>query len=284
MFDFSNSDKPTPKLETNMPQMIQVDKLDLATLLEHIDIGDYQYFDSLSDDAKSQFQPYTALRWVSSLDDSLLVTFNSKRVESVFGSWKQGGKEALNELVDACKSNGIKVSSVSKYEHAKYDWRIKFAVGDTSSANKFIEEMKQFGITGAEIVSLVDTTTAKYHLIMLNEMVNVGFWDMKNHPELIYQLLCSVSEMVGKEKRTHNWLPFPKGLKNVNREIFDIIKKTQPETISTQMNEAEYRILLLSYDKKTFGTLLEEMGFQPNESKPLLKLFKEECEKYGKES
>lgn len=283
MFDFSNSDKPNQQQFSSAP-MMEPEKLDLATLLENIDKGQYQYFDTLSDDAKGQFQPYTALRWVSALDDSLLVTYNSKKVEGVFGSWKQGGKEALNELVQACSNNGIKVASVSKYEHAKYDWRIKFAVGDSESATKFVEEMKQFGITGHETVSLVDNLTAKYHLIMLNEMVNDGFWDMKDHPELVYQLMCSVSEMVGKEKRTHNWIPFPKGLKNVNRELFDIIRRTQNSTIGVQLNEEEYKILLLSYDKKSFGTLLEDMGYQPNESKPLLKLFKEECGKYGKES
>lgn len=280
MFDFSGvkitSEEEDVIAESNI-------KLDMNLLLEKIDMADYGYYDTLSDKEKKHFTPYTVLRWVSSLDDSVQVTYNAKKVEAIFGKWSAGGKEALNELRDEFNSTGLGTCiSTSKYEHAKFDWRIKFAVQDRQSANALIEYMTEFGITGHEIVSLVDSTTIKYHLLMLNDMVNENFWEMKNHPELVYQLMCSVSEMVGAVRQTHNWLPFCKGLKNVNKDLFEIIKRTQSEYVSTQLNEAEYRILLLGYDKTTFGELLEELGLGESDIKSLLKQFKAEIEKYGK--
>lgn len=279
MFDFSSTKTSSEEIEH---QLEKETKLDMNLLLEKIDLADYSYYETLSDKEKKHFTPYTVLRWVSALDDSTVVTYNAKKVEAVFGKWSAGGKEALGELRQEFIQNGIEVIGVGKYEHAKFDWRIKFAVPNESTANKLIESMKEFNITGSEIISLVDSTTAKYHLIMLNEMVNEGFWSMKNHPDLVYQLLCSASDMVGAEKRAHTWLPFPKGLKNVDKDLFEIIKQTQSTFTSSQMNEEEYKILLLSYDKKSFDTLLEEIGYQDSERKALLKQFKSECEKYGK--
>lgn len=279
MFDFSNTKVSSEEIEL---QKESSTKLDMNLLLEKIDLADYGYYETLSDKEKKHFTPYTVLRWVSALDDSTLVTYNAKKVEAVFGKWSSGGKEALNELKAELVQNGVEIISVAKYEHAKFDWRIKFAVPNQKAADALIQAMKEFSITGSEIVSLIDSTTAKYHLIMLNEMVNEGFWNMKDHPELLYQLMCSASDMVGAEKRAHTWLPFPKGLKNVDKDLFEIVKKTQSVFTASQMTEDEYKIILLSYDKKTFEVLLDEFGFQDSERKALLKQFKAECEKYGK--
>jgi hypothetical protein len=281
MFDFSTTKQSSEEIEFQKESSI---KLDMNLLLEKIDLAQYNYYDELSDKEKKHFTPYTVLRWVSALDDSTLVTYNAKKVEAVFGKWSNGGKESLNELRNEFVQNGINVISVAKYEHAKFDWRIKFAVPDLETANALIESMKEFSITGSEIVNLIDSTTAKYHLIMLNEMVNEGFWSMKDHPDLVYQLLCSASDMVGAEKRAHTWLPFPKGLKNVDKDIFEIIKSTQSTLTANQLSEDEYKILLFSYDKKSFDAVLSDMGYQDSDRKGLLKQFKTECEKYGKES
>lgn len=266
MFDFSNTKKTSEELEIENETKA---KLDINLLLEKIDNAEYGYFDSLSEKEQKLFTPYTVLRWVSSLDDSIVVTYNAKKVEGVFGKWTEGGKEALNELKTEFSQNGIHCISISKYEHAKYDWRIKFSVKSNDSANLLIESMKEFGITGSEVLSLIDSTSAKYHLIMLNEMVNDGFWDIQEHPELVYQLLCSVSDMIGKEKRTHTWLPFPKGLKNVDKTILQIIKDSVNTFTSNQLNEEEYKIILLQYDKESFNKLLEEFGYQDSDRKSI---------------
>lgn len=280
MFDFSGLPIATEEEDSSTGANT---KLDMNLLLEKIDMADYDYFDTLSDKEKKHFQPYIVLRWVSSLDDSVQVTYNARKVESIFGKWSSGGKDALNELKDEFNSTGAGVCiSAAKYEHAKYDWRIKFAVQDKASADALIATMQEFGIGGSEIISLIDSTTIKFHLIMLNDMVNRDFWDMKNHPELVYQLMCSVSEMIGPQKRAHNWLPHCKGIKNVDKTLFEIIKRTQSEYTAVQLTEAEYKILLSGYTKDTFEELLKDLGSSEQEVKSLLKQFKAESEKYGK--
>ncbi|HCQ0858905.1 TPA: hypothetical protein OGU99_000838 [Escherichia coli] len=251
--------------------------------LKHIDRADYKYYSEMTEEERKDFTPYTVLRWVSSLDDSLQVTYPSSKVESVFGKWKAGGKDALTELINELNSSGVNVSSVTKYCHADYDWRIKFAVQGQSDANKLIAAMNDFSISGSEVISLVDSTTVKYQLIMLNDMVNDGFWDMKEHPELVYQLMCAVQDMVGGKELPRSWINFSKSLKHANNALFDLIKSTQPSSVANQMNEDEYKIILLQYTKKSFETLLDNMGYQDKDSKAMMKLFKEECKKYGKD-
>lgn len=283
MFDFSDVPKSTYEEESTSKNNTEKVKLDLNTLLERIDNADYDYYDTLSEEEKKLFTPYTVLRWVSSLDDSIQVTYSAKNIENVFSKWSSGGKEVLNELKDEFNTNpDVKCMSVSKYEHAKYDWRIKFSVQDMNSANKLIETITGFGVTGHEIVSLVDNTTIKHNLILLNNMVNVDFWSISGHPELVYQLLCSVSSLLGKQTRKHNWLPFCKGLKNVDTEIFNILKRTQSALTAGQMNVDEYKILLLQYSTAAFTEVLEEMGYSESDIKNLIKKFKSEQEKYGK--
>lgn len=278
MFDFSS----TKQSSTEVYEVEKKIELDMNLLLEKIDTAQYGYFETLSDNEKKSFQPYVIQRWISSLDDSMQVTYSAKVVEAIFGKWAKGGKEALNELRAEFKTLGIECIGVAKYQHSQYDWRIKFSVKDKASADKLIQEMKEFNCTGYEIVSLVDSTTYKYLLIMLNNMVNDGMWDLQNSPELVYNLLCSVSSLIGGQKQAHTWLPFPKGLKNVNKDLFDLIKKTQSELVANQLNEVEYKILLLSYTKESFTELLTDYGFQDSDKKNFLKQFKAECEKYGK--
>lgn len=280
MFDFTGL--PTSSEEEEIVAESKI-KLDMNLLLEKIDMADYDYFSTLSEKEQKHFTPYTVLRWVSALDDSVQLTYNAKKLEAIFGKWKDGGKEVLNELKDEFnRSKTGTCITVAKYEHAKFDWRIKFAVQDKKSAEALVEKLKEFGISGHEIVSLVDSVTLKYHLIMLNDMVNSELWSMKDHPELVYQLLCSVSDMIGAQKQAHNWLPFCKGMRNVDADLYKIIRLTQSELVATQLNESEYKILLLSYTKDEFQQLLEDMGTPASESKNLMKKFKTECEKYGK--
>lgn len=278
MFDFGNAKQYVNEEDTKASDK----KIDINSLLENIDFGNMDYYESLSESEKKGFQPYVVQRWVSALDDSIQVTYSSKRVEEIFGKWTSGGKEALSELKIEFNNNNIKCISVAKYEHSKYDWRIKFSVQSKEDGNKLIEAMKEFGITGSEITSLIDSTTYKYHLIMLNDMVNDGMWDTQSHPELVYQLLCSVSKMTGEYKKTHSWLAFAKGIKNVDQKLYQIMKTTVDPYSSTQLNEVEYKILLTSYTVSEFDKLLMDYGYQDSDRKPLIKSFKTECAKYGK--
>ena len=72
MFDFSN----TKKSSTEVYEVEKKVDLDMNLLLEKIDTAQYDYFETLSDNEKKSFQPYVIQRWISSLDDSIQVTYS----------------------------------------------------------------------------------------------------------------------------------------------------------------------------------------------------------------
>ena len=280
MFDFSSiKESSTELLEAND------NKLNLSEVLEHIDTGDYQWYDTLTEHELKQFQPYVVFRTVGALDDSVVVSFPSKVVEAVFGKWSDTGKKVLNELKEEFNSEGKGTCiNISKYEKEKYNWRIGFSVKDKKSADALVSTMADFNINSYDIEMGLDSTTAKFHLSLLNDIVNVDFWEINKHPELVYQLLCSVSATVGGKKMKHSWLPSCSTIKNADKAVLNIIKQTQPESITAQMNADEYKILLNSYSEEEFDALLEDMGKTKSERKTLLKSFKSEIEKHGKKT
>lgn len=257
--------------------------LNIQEVLENIDLANFDYLDSLSDEIKKTFTPYTVQRWMGSLDDSVQVTFNAKILESVFGSWKSTGKSALNELVSEFNTDCIKCTSVSKYAHTQYDWRIKFAVNSLSTGNELIKLIKEFVPNAKpDIITLVSTEVTQDNIQMLNELVNINFWELNKHPELIYKLLCLVSVVTDTNVKQRTWIPFSKNNKSSESEIFQIIKKSLTELSSNQFNIQEYKIVLKNTSIEDFDKLLLEMGYQDKDRKPLLKKYKTEHEKYVK--
>lgn len=258
-------------------------KLDISEVLKNIDIGNTKYLKNLPDEEKKQFTPYVVMRFLGSLDDSVQLTYKSKDIENIMGKWTAGAKQVLNEFVDEFNktSSGI-CTNVKKYEHAKYDWRIGFSVQDMSTANALAEQMKEFGVTPIETVSLISASEMKNYLIMLNELVNVGFWDMQSFSEELYEMMCNVSKFTGTGELKRSWLAFAKSLKNTaDEDIVNVIKKTVDPLTSNQINSSEYIIMLKAYDKKSFSTLLKELGTPEEDSKKLLTKFEKELKKYG---
>lgn len=259
-------------------------KLQIGDVLKNIDAANYKYLDNLPEHERKQFTPFTVLRWMSSLDDSLLMTYSSSKIESVFGKWKDGGKDALDELKNEFLLNGVEIIGIAKYEHAKYDWRIKFSVPNSTTAKIIEDKLRtEFNITNPSLVRLTDTTFYKQYLIYLNELVNDGFWELQNNPELIYELMCAVSTIFGGNvdaKRT--WLPFSKSIKTVDPDILSIFKGTVNQLTSVQLNDIEYKIILSSHDEVSFNEILRGMGYQESERKKLLDKFKKEQKKYVK--
>ncbi len=257
--------------------------LNIQDVLKNIDIANFDYLSTLPDDVKKTFTPYTVQRWMGSLDDSVQLTFNAKSLEAVFGSWKTSGKESLNELVNEFNGTENKCTSVSKYAHTQYDWRIKFAVNSKASGLELVEMIKEFVPNAKpEFITLVSTEVAQDNIQMLNELVNVNFWELNKHPELVYKLLCLVSVVTDTNVKQRTWIPFSKNNKSSDSEIFKIFKKSMSEAGSTQFDVSEYKIMLKLTSKKEFEQMLMDMGYQDTERKPLMKKYKTEQEKYGK--
>lgn len=279
MFEF---DGKKTALEKEMEENKQRPSVTLGTFLSNIEHSNYGFYDSLPDEDKKAFVPYTGLRMVSSLDDSLAVTFKASDVESIFGKWAKGAKEALNELREELNReipNGF--MSVSKYEHAKYDWRIKFSVLNTKCIDLLKKTMIDMGIQSRSVESMVSKETAQFQLMLLNDWVNDGMWDMQKHPELSYRMMCGAQSVLGENNLKPNWLPFCKGMKTVNKDIFDVMRQQVSTISSCQFSIEEYKILLNSYTDEEFKQILVDMGNDNSTVKNLMKSFKQEVQKYG---
>lgn len=280
MFEF---DGKKTALERELEEEKQRPSVTLGTFLSNIEHSNYGFYDSLSDDEKKTFVPYTGLRMVSSLDDSMAVTFKASEVEAIFGKWAKGAKEALNELREELNQtipNGF--MSVSKYEHAKYDWRIKFSVLNNQCIDVLKKTMSEMGIQSRSVESMVSRDTAQFQLMLLNDWINDGMWDMQKHPELSYRLMCGAQSVLGETNLKPNWLPFCKGMKTVNREIFEVMRKQLTGISACQFNIEEYKILLANYSEDEFKQILYDMGNEQSTVKSLMKNFKSEVQKYVK--
>lgn len=257
-------------------------KLDIGTVLENIDTANFSYYNSLTDEERKSFTAYTVQRWVGSLDDAMQVTYNAKSLESIFGKWKEGGKEALNEFIDEYNCGTSKCTSVAKYEHAKFDWRLKFSMESNEAALEFIKAMKEFAPNArADIVCLTDSEVVKNNVQMLNELVNVHFWELQKYPELVYKLLCLVSVLSDTNKKKRSWLPFSKNSKKPDSDISKVLSNTLSPLTSTQLEKSEYIILIKNTTSEQFDLMLKNHGYQEIECKSLMKKFKLEKEKYG---
>lgn len=278
MFDFGNI-KTSYEIEEE--ERKAKPNITLNDFLSNIDSSNYAYYENLSEEDKKLFVPYTALRWVSALDDSISVTYKAKDIEDVFGKWTKGGKEVLNELKDEMNSNKRMIcTSVSKYEHNKYDWRIKFSASDSSAVDEIKKSLIQMGIHSLEVIQLTQTDITQYELMLLNDLVNSDLWDMQKHPELVYRLMCSVQSMLGTEGMKRTWIPFCKGMSNVNKDILNIFKKIVSPLTSCQLDSDEYRILLSNIDVEKFKNILLGMGYEKGEITSLSKIYKAEIQKH----
>lgn len=258
-------------------------KLDIGTVLENIDTANFDYYSTLNENEKKLFTPYTVQRWVGGLDDSIQLTYNAKSLEAVFGKWTTTGKKALNELIDEFNKDSVKCSAVSKYEHANFDWRIKFSVSSQQVADELHSMVREFVPSASpKIVSLISSDVAKNNIQMLNSLVNVNFWELNKYPELVYKLLCLVSVLSDTTKKTHTWIPMGKSNKKSDSEIFKVLQDSLSELSGKQFNMQEYKILVLNTSKEDFERMLSAKGYQDNERKALMKKFKSEKEKYAK--
>lgn len=254
-------------------------KLDIAEVLKHIDSGDSEWFGTLEPEKQKLFTPYTVQRWVASIDDSSIVTCSSKSIEDVFGKWAKEGKEQITGLSDTFNETypGMVCSSVQKYEHAKFDWRIKFSMSSVQASKQMKSMLESFGAGSVQIISGDATEYAQDHLMMMNTVVNKNLFDLKDHPELLYRMMCSIAKVLGKPKSTHNWMQFAKNSANVNAKILAVLKD---EHGVMDMNEMEYKILLRDITKNDFDAILRGQAFEESDIKALMKVFKTEKEKH----
>lgn len=105
---------------------------------------------------------------------------------------------------------------------------------------------------------------ADYHIMMTNEIVNIGFWELSKFPDLQWKLLATCGS--GSTLR-HQWIPGTKK-KNTNK-LDNFILSMHPS-----FNETELALYKSKLTKESLSTLLKEMGYADDQIKPIVEDFK----------
>jgi hypothetical protein len=105
---------------------------------------------------------------------------------------------------------------------------------------------------------------ADYHVLMTNELVNIGFWDLSKYPDLQYRLMAAAGS--GQVQR-HNWIP---GSKRKNSNKLDKFLLG----IYPHLNDDELTILKGKHTVESIKQLCKDTGMPDADVKPIVDDFK----------
>lgn len=105
---------------------------------------------------------------------------------------------------------------------------------------------------------------ADYYLLMTNEMVNVGFWDLTKYPDLQWKLMAVAGS---GRTQAHQWIPGSKK-KNTNK-LDNFLLGMHPS-----LNDFEINIIKSKLTRESLKQLLVDSGMPDADIKPLLEDFK----------
>lgn len=107
-----------------------------------------------------------------------------------------------------------------------------------------------------------------YAVLAANDLVNIGFWNYSNHPELLHLLLC-LTGIKGKQYRP--WISTKKSKKS---GIVDSWLLEQYPMV----NDDELDIIKSSYDLASWTKLVKSSGISDKEVKELVSAWKKQTE------
>jgi hypothetical protein len=102
-----------------------------------------------------------------------------------------------------------------------------------------------------------------YTLILTNEILNVDFWSLKDHPELQWKLMSTCG--VGKKLR-HQWIPMPKRRKI--SKVAEFMLQWFPSA-----NDQELHILTENLTREDFEQFVKSTGCTEEELKEVVDSF-----------
>jgi hypothetical protein len=105
----------------------------------------------------------------------------------------------------------------------------------------------------------------EHYLTMVNEAVNMGFWDLSRHPDLQWRLMCSVGS--GNVER-HGWIPLAKSRKKLGK-VDTLLLKWYPH-----LNDEELTTLKSKFTPETFKRFMLDLAMSDQDIKPILDEFK----------
>ena len=112
-----------------------------------------------------------------------------------------------------------------------------------------------------------DPDFEEFYTLIVNDVVNKGFWQLSKYPDLQLKLLgiCGSGQ-----KSYHQWLSEPKGSSRKKKnKVREIIEKHEHS-----INDDEWELIKLQNTKKDFRSILEQYGYQKSEITVLLRSMK----------
>jgi hypothetical protein len=137
-----------------------------------------------------------------------------------------------------------------------YDWYDKLSK----------EEKKIFNpLVPMKFLSAVEGSYSDHYLEMTNDFLNVGFWDLTDHPELVWKIFCIVGS--GRSER-HTWIKMASSKASVSK-IDKILLKQYPH-----LDNMELEILKKKFTVDTLKDFLKDLAMTDKEIKPIVEDFK----------
>ena len=131
-------------------------------------------------------------------------------------------------------------------------------------ANLTDEEKKGYAavVLMRAMSSLGDQNTqAAYAVLMVNDLVNIGFWSLAKHPELQHLLMCLGGS---GSKQYHPWVPV-KGKSSKTKLIDAFMTELNPG-----INDDELDLLRANHDANSIKRLAQDAGKSESEIKALV--------------
>lgn len=104
-------------------------------------------------------------------------------------------------------------------------------------------------------------------ICLVNNLVNVDFWDLTKHPELQWKLMCVVGSELGGRSQRSEWIAGPK--KAATGKVDNVLLSLYPS-----LNNQELALARGKLTKDSLKQLLRDMGLPDDEIKPILDEFK----------
>ncbi len=111
----------------------------------------------------------------------------------------------------------------------------------------------------------VTSDAAAENILMVNSFVNVGFWEISKHPELLWRLMCAAGS---GQPYKHGWIAMAGRKKSVSK-LDQVFLQIHP-----QLSDEELKIFKSKFTVDTLKDLLKGMALSDVEIKPLVEEFK----------
>lgn len=144
----------------------------------------------------------------------------------------------------------------------------KIDMGDKTFYDSLTEE-EQKGFIAYVVMRWLSSVQDKsgyssYYVLMVNEILNVNFWELSKHNGLIYKLMASIG--VGKKLR-HEWIAPSK--KANTKHFTDFLYKCYPN-----MNKDEYNAIMAHLTADKIKERASDMAIPDDEIKKIISDYK----------